>query len=105
MREGMADPTGPRAGRRLTDPMATFAGDDARVRTNLPVPVGKIAAAKPATAAGAYEAQLIGQDGVKRGLRGGQPVLDHARSAYLGTEWSGPADRRPAKGALTRTKI
>jgi hypothetical protein len=54
---------------------------------------------------GAFAAQLLGQDGRKRGLRGGQPVIEAARSAYLETEYSGPNDRRPPKGRLTRTEI
>lgn len=102
----MADPIARRAGRRLTDPEVV--GTDASpYRTNLPVPVGEAVTVTGATnaQAGAFDAQLIGQTGQKRGLRGGQPVLDHARSAYLGAEWSGPADRRPPKGLLTRTKV
>jgi hypothetical protein len=47
----------------------------------------------------------MGQPGQKRGLRGGQEVLDTARSTYLGTEYSGPADRRPPTGLLKKTKI
>ncbi|RZJ87392.1 MAG: hypothetical protein EON88_23005 [Brevundimonas sp.] len=46
----------------------------------------------------AFSAQLLGQDGQKRGLRGGAPVLNAARSTYLETEYSGDADRRPRKG-------
>ena len=53
----------------------------------------------------AFAAHLYGQSGQKRGLRGGQPVLDAARSAYLETEYSGPADRRPSKGVLKKTEI
>jgi hypothetical protein len=56
---------------------------------------------KPTVGDPAFSAQLLGQDGQKRGLRGGAPVLDAARSAYLETEYSGPADRRPRKGAAT----
>ena len=56
-------------------------------------------------AAGAFDAQYLGQDGVKRGLRGGQEVLDTARAAYLETEYSGRNDRRPAKGRITKTEI
>lgn len=52
-----------------------------------------------------FAAQVMGQGGQKRGLRGGPAVLDHARSAYLETEWSGHADRRPPKGLITRTDI
>jgi hypothetical protein len=53
----------------------------------------------------AFAAHLYGQSGQKRGLRGGQPVLNAARSAYLETEYSGPADRRPPKGVLKKTEI
>lgn len=52
-----------------------------------------------------FQAQVLGQGGAKRGLRGGQPVLDAARSAYLATEWRGPDDRRIATGALKRVVL
>lgn len=53
----------------------------------------------------AFAAQVMGQPGQKRGLRGGQEVLDAARTTYLGTEYSGPADRRPKTGLLKKTNI
>ena len=53
----------------------------------------------------AFAAQVLGQPGQKRGLRGGQEVLDTARSTYLGTEYSGEADRRPKAGLLKKTNI
>jgi hypothetical protein len=53
----------------------------------------------------AFAAQLLGQPGVKRGLRGGPEVIDAARSAYLEAEYSGPADRRPSKGLLKKAEI
>ena len=52
-----------------------------------------------------FAAHLMGQSGQKRGLRGGQEVLDTARSTYLGTEYSGEADRRPKAGLLKKTNI
>lgn len=52
-----------------------------------------------------FAAHLMGQSGQKRGLRGGQEVLDSARSTYLGTEYSGEADRRPRTGLLKKTEI
>ena len=55
--------------------------------------------------AAAFEAQRMGQDGVKRGLRGGQEVLDQARSTYLSSEYSGAADRRPRPGVVKKTEI
>ena len=53
----------------------------------------------------AFAAHLMGQSGQKRGLRGGQEVLDAARSTYLGTEYSGQADRRPKAGLIKKTEI
>ena len=53
----------------------------------------------------AFAAHVMGQSGQKRGLRGGQEVLDTARSTYLGTEYSGPADRRPKAGLIKKTNI
>ncbi len=53
----------------------------------------------------AFAAHLMGQSGQKRGLRGGQEVLDAARSTYLGTEYSGRADRRPKAGLIKKTEI
>lgn len=56
-------------------------------------------------AAAAFEAQRLGQGGAKRGLRGGQEVLDQARSTYLSSEYSGAADRRPRPGVIKKTEI
>ncbi len=52
----------------------------------------------------AFAAQMMG-GGQKRGLRGGQETLDKARTTYLETEWSGPADRRPRPGRITKTEV
>lgn len=60
---------------------------------------------RPAAAAAAFAAQIIGQDGQKRGLRGGAPVLDAARSTYLGAEFTGEKDRRPPVGKTRKTEI
>jgi hypothetical protein len=48
----------------------------------------------------AFEAQVLGQSGQRRGLKGGQPVLDAARAAYLDAEWRGAGDRRLPAGAI-----
>ena len=75
------------------------------------VPVGPVETETPATSAPAptadpaFSAQLMGQSGQKRGLKGGAPVLDAARSAYLGTEYSGSNERRPAAGKAKRTDV
>ena len=52
-----------------------------------------------------YATQLLGQTDQRRGLRGGAPVLDAARSAYLGAEYSGENDRRPTSGLILRKAI
>lgn len=73
------------------------------------IPVGErvdhAAPANPAASEAGFAAQLMGQGGHKRGLKGGSVVLDAARSAYLETEYSGPNDRRPRRGRTTRTDI
>ena len=80
-------------------------------RPNLPVPIGapKTTRSEGARAASAsksaFSAQVLGEGGARRGLRGGQPVLQAARSAYLATQWSGDADRRPAPGRLALERL
>jgi len=53
----------------------------------------------------AFEAHVLGQSGQKRGLKGGQPVLDAARAAYLDAEWRGAGDRRLPAGALRAVRL
>jgi hypothetical protein len=55
--------------------------------------------------AAAFAAQVIGQTGQRRGLKGGPPVLDAARSTYLGANYSGAAERRPKPGKATDTDV
>ncbi len=43
--------------------------------------------------------------GEKRGLRGGPETLERAKTTYLKSEYSGPNDRRPRPGQVTRTEI
>lgn len=67
--------------------------------------------ARPAPTAGAdasaaaFAAQVMGQTGQRRGLKGGPPVLDAARATYLGTAYSGAAERRPKPGKATDTDV
>ena len=49
---------------------------------------------------GVYTAHVFGQTERRRGLRGGRHAIDQAHSAYLGAEWSGPADRRRPAGRV-----
>ncbi|MDR3508629.1 MAG: hypothetical protein P4L64_12090 [Caulobacteraceae bacterium] len=85
-------------------------GAKADPERNLPVPVTTVVAEEPAgedpsASQTAYAAQMMGQGGQKRGLRGGKETLDRARSTYLETEWSGPNDRRVRAGIITKTEI
>jgi hypothetical protein len=50
------------------------------------------------------DAHLIAQTARTRGLRGGQQVLDTARSTYLENEYSGVNDRRARAGRITKTE-
>ena len=82
-------------------------------RPGLPVPLepapgaqaGNAAGARPRRAGADYAAHILGQDGRKRGLKGGPETLDAAREAYLRTEYSGPNDRRPRAGLVKRTNV
>ncbi len=99
-----------RSARRRSDPLPKAAAAEGRGgdAANLPVPTQPPPTTPkpgPPGADAAFAAQVIGQGGQKRGLRGGAPVLQQARSTYLETEWSGPKDRRPPSGAVTRTKV
>ena len=48
-----------------------------------------------------FAAQMMGQGGDKRGLKGGASVLSSARKSYLGAEYSGNSDRRPPSGKVS----
>ena len=77
---------------------------------NLPVPVEPVerpSGLREERARGVSEltAQVIGQDGQRRGLRGGPTVLQTAQNAYNRTEWSGSFDRRARKGRGARTDV
>ena len=73
--------------------------------SKLPVPSTAPAAATAGAGPAAFTAQMIGQEGQKRGLRGGPPVLERARSAYLEAEWTGPGDRRRGAGRTAKTDV
>lgn len=82
---------------------------------NLPVPIPgegpraerrtRVRFQPRAAKAGIVDAQLLGQEGAKRGLKGGAPVLEAAREAYLEAEWSGGADRRLPIGLRGYAKV
>lgn len=98
------------AERRLAERRAASAS-----RALVPVSPAEAEAAEPSArpapippadgGASIFAAQMLGQTGQRRGLKGGPPVLDAARSAYLETKHSGPADRRPKPGRTEDTDI
>jgi len=99
----------PRRGRRRAD-VAQAQDQGALDDRNLPVVVSpskpaQAPAPEPAPAPGAvFAAQLLGQEGQKRGLRGGPATLDTAKQTYSRTEWSGAADRRARRGGAAKTE-
>jgi len=117
MNDSISPVPGVQVDRRVTDRRARERrGPDRRQAAkgggkNLPVPVGpaeRIALdprPQPGGGSAPFAAQLMGQEGQKRGLKGGPPVLQSARAAYLTAEWSGPNDRRGRAGSVTRTEI
>jgi len=90
------------------DPEAAEAAEEAQV-VRLPAPVDRVSRILPreenADGAAAFAAQLMGQDGAKRGLRAGPELIDSAKSLYNRTEWSGSKDRRTPTGGRAKTKI
>lgn len=86
-------------------------------KSTLPVPSGPVidrsgerirrrgrATVAPADADPIFAAQVL-SGGEKRGLKGGPETLERAKSTYLKSEYSGPNDRRPQPGRVTRTDI
>lgn len=112
----MADevpPVGP-VRRRETDRRAAERRAGSTSRALVPTDFAAEPAAPPArpaptppadASAAAFAAQVIGQTGQRRGLKGGPPVLDRARSTYLGANYSGAAERRPKPGKATDTDV
>jgi len=95
--------------RRATDRVDPITRIEPTGDRNLPVPLESPPDPAPpplgarTPAATAIAAQLLGQSGQKRGLRGGPATLDAAKTTYTRTEWSGRADRRTRGG--TKTEI
>ncbi len=113
----MTEPVDPTAGVQIERRSKERRGKDRRSsdrragKSGLPVPVsGPASGPKPEAAAprgpdAAFTAQMLGQSGQKRGLKGGPPVLEAAKSAYLDAEWSGAQDRRSRTGKLAKKEI
>jgi len=98
-----------RSGERRAPPGPASASRDL-VATGFPAepaePPARPAPTAPSDASpAAFAAQVMGQTGQRRGLKGGPPVLDAARSTYLGRAYSGAAERRPTPGKATDTDV
>ena len=76
---------------------------------HLPVPVDRVNRIHPREERGeghaVFAAQLLGQEGQKRGLRAAPELAPMARNTYNRTEWSGSRDRRAPKGSTARTEV
>lgn len=74
----------------------------------LPVPQGAAYTVPPTPEtpanAAVFDAQLLGQDGQRRGLRAGPAAIDSASASYNRVEWSGSKDRRSRTGRF-KTEI
>jgi len=90
------------------DPVEPEEATDAQV-VRLPVPVDRVSRILPRDerqdGQAAFTAQLMGQDGAKRGLKAGAEVIGAAKTLYNRTEWSGAKDRRAPTGARAKTRI
>ena len=90
------------------DPERAEDANEAEV-VRLPVPTDRVNRILPrderSDGHATFAAQMIGQDGAKRGLRAGPEVIDTAKSLYNRTEWSGAKDRRSPTGGRAKTKI
>lgn len=78
--------------------------------TNLPVPTGPVTGPRTLRddrrrGDSEFNAQVMGQDGQRRGLRAGPSLLDIARAAYSRVQWSGVYDRRARKGRTAHTDV
>jgi hypothetical protein len=67
-----------------------------------PIPPGDL---RPEHAAPAVSAQLMGQSDSAEGAAPAKSAAQHATSAYLKVEWSGPHDRRNRRGRITKTDV
>lgn len=88
--------------------MASIETTDCRALTVITTPGRATAPLTPRACAypdAVFEAQRLGQPGQKRGLRGGPPLLEAARGAYLSAEFAGQGDRRPTPGLLAVREI
>ncbi len=83
------------------------AGEPHPPRLPVVVPASPVRQPSPvgADADAAFAAQLMGQEGQKRGLRAGPLHIEAARGAYNKVEWSGSKDRRARAGRKARTEV
>jgi hypothetical protein len=80
-------------------------GEPKVVRLPAVVPAAKAPPAGGGDPGAVFNAQLMGQDGQKRGLRAGPLHIEAARGAYNKVEWSGSKDRRARAGRNAKTEV
>jgi len=80
-------------------------GEPKPLRLPAVIPTAKSPAPGDGDAGAVFTAQLMGQDGQKRGLRAGPLHIEAARGAYNKVEWSGSKDRRARAGRTARTEV
>lgn len=95
----------PEPGRALAPPVTRLQDERVEGGRAAPEPSDPASPAAPVGPDPAFAAQIIGQGGQRNGIRGGPPVMDGARSAYLGAEYSGDRERRPPVGKAKRTDV
>ena len=91
-----------RGGRRVDDPSATERPEAAAA----PEPAAPIppATPDPGDSPPVISAQILGQSDTAETAAPAK-TAEKARAAYLGVEWSGPADRRNRQGRIAKTEI
>ena len=90
------------------DPESAEGAAEAEV-VHLPVPLDRVSRIHPreerSEGHSVFAAQLLGQEGQKRGLRAAPELAPVARTTYTRTEWSGSKDRRAPKGSNAKTEV
>jgi hypothetical protein len=92
--------------RRSADAKSRADGAEETAREVVPVAPARTHDPEPPKPQGdaVFAAQLLAGP-PRRGLKAGRQALVEARATYLGTEYSGSADRRAKKGRETKTEV
>jgi hypothetical protein len=91
-----------RGGRRVDDPSAAQKAEAAAAPESA-API-QAATPDPGDSPPVISAQILGQSDTAETAAPANSA-QKARAAYLGVEWSGPADRRNRQGRIAKTEI